>query len=181
MEKKRIFIAINLPTDVKSRILDWQKKNSHFNVRWTKEDNMHITLAFIGYVDMIILGNIIGAVSEASNYFKPFEICLEKIVPGPTPLNPRMVWIQMAPNETLKRLNAWVDNALVKNKIPYENSHAFHPHITLARAHNSELRGKKISTDLNLSFMANSVDVMESRLYKTGAEYTVVKKVDLAV
>ena len=140
---------------------------------------MHITMAFIGNVDEDTLSKTINAISKVARNFNSFETVLKRIVPGPSPLNPRMLWIEIAPNENLKQLNAWVDNALVKNHLPYEDTHAFHPHITLARGNNFELT-KKINTDLDLAFIADSIDIMESQLKPDGAEYAIIKKIMLA-
>ena len=51
MEKRRrIFIAINLPEDIKRELAAYDQKWSDLPVRWTEKENLHITLEFLGYL-----------------------------------------------------------------------------------------------------------------------------------
>jgi 2'-5' RNA ligase len=54
--KKKIFIAINLPEKIKSELVSYQEKIDRFfddtcPIKWTKKDNLHITMFFIGFVE----------------------------------------------------------------------------------------------------------------------------------
>lgn len=53
MTKRRLFIAINLPENVKERLIGFQTKwmdlEPH-SINWVIKPNLHITLVFIGYV-----------------------------------------------------------------------------------------------------------------------------------
>ncbi|HEB01428.1 MAG TPA: WecB/TagA/CpsF family glycosyltransferase, partial [Candidatus Portnoybacteria bacterium] len=43
-QEKWIFVAINLPSEIKKKFLSFQQKWPDLPVRWTKEENLHITL-----------------------------------------------------------------------------------------------------------------------------------------
>jgi len=53
MTKRRLFIAVNLPENIKKKLIDYQRKWIELDpkyIHWVRESNLHITLVFIGYV-----------------------------------------------------------------------------------------------------------------------------------
>ena len=65
MQKKhRIFIAINLPSDIKKYLAGFEQKFSELPARWTPEDNLHITLLFLGDLTDEELGEVCMAVKS---------------------------------------------------------------------------------------------------------------------
>jgi len=46
MKRRRVFIAINLPGNIRKKLAEYQKKWPELPIRWTKQDNIHITLVF---------------------------------------------------------------------------------------------------------------------------------------
>ncbi|MBI4101693.1 MAG: RNA 2',3'-cyclic phosphodiesterase, partial [Candidatus Nealsonbacteria bacterium] len=48
--RHRIFLAINLPENVKKKLADFKSKWPDLPCRWTKAENLHITLVFLGSV-----------------------------------------------------------------------------------------------------------------------------------
>ena len=178
--KKRIFIAINLPDSIKQELLSYQKKLKNLNVRWTKSDNFHITLTFIGYVSEEEIEKILKITQETASKFSPFLIELNRIYLGPTPERARMIWVEGKANGDLINLDKKLKKELAKEKINFDGKYPLKVHITLARARGNELRGIKIDEPLNeLSFEVKSVDIMESELFKSGAEYKVLKQIEL--
>ena len=107
--RHRIFIAINLPEEVKNKLVFYQKKWFDFPVRWTKKDNLHITLIFIGYVDDAETAEVCQIVKKAASGIPTFSLKLNKIFFGPPEYYgpeskkiPRMVWVQGEENKELK-------------------------------------------------------------------------------
>ncbi len=49
--RPRVFIAINLPEDIKNELISFQKKWPNLPCRWTKKENLHITLLFLGHLN----------------------------------------------------------------------------------------------------------------------------------
>jgi len=92
--KHRIFIAINLPKEVKKRLTYIQDKYPELPIKWTKKENLHITLVFIGEVTDENLMEVCNKISEAVSKNKTFSIDLNKVLYGPSKkLPPKMVWI----------------------------------------------------------------------------------------
>lgn len=174
--KHRIFIAINLPKEIKEELLSCQKKFRNLPVRWTKPENLHITLVFIGYTSQEEIERILKVAQETALKFSPFLIELNRICLGPTPERARMIWTEGKISRDLINLDKKLKEELAKEKISFDGKYPLKVHITLARARGNELRGIKIDERLNgLSFEVKSIDVMESELFKSGAEYKILK------
>jgi len=81
--RHRIFIAINLPEDVKRNLLDCQNKWLELPCRWTKKENLHITLMFLGYLSDEELLEVLKITKEVASRNPAFSINLKKILYGP--------------------------------------------------------------------------------------------------
>ena len=158
--RHRIFIAINLPEDIKKKLAEYQLKWPELPVRWTKKDNLHITLEFLGYVADDELLQVFQNAREFASKHKPFSVTLNKICYGPpNKIPPRMIW---AVGERTKELD-------------------FLLHITLGRIKTWEFRQiepeerPEVSEEINLSFEVNSIEIMESQLKRGGSEYVILE------
>lgn len=160
----RIFIAINLPEDIKKELSAFQEKWPELPCRWTKKENLHITLEFLGYLTDEELIELCQKTKEMASGKMVFNIHLNKICYGPPNKKPpRMVWVV---GEKIKEFN-------------------FIPHITLGRIKTWEFgqiepeERPEINEDISLSFEVNSIEVMESQLKRGGSEYTVLESTPL--
>ena len=162
--KHRVFIAINLPGKIRECLASYQNKWPELPAKWTKKDNLHITLEFLGYVSDEEILEICETTKETASKHESFEVKLTKICygpPGKTP--PRMIW---ATGEEIKELNIV-------------------PHITLARIRTWQWKQiepeerPEVEEDINLSFEVNSIEVMESALSRGGPKYTILESYQL--
>jgi len=189
MEKRRIFIAINLPESIKEELIAFQERFQELPARWVKKENLHITLAFLGYIKEEKLSQIIEMAKKVALRHDPFSINLIKVCYAPPKVSlPRMVWAVGEKSKELERLQEDVKNSLISLGIPQlekEVERNFIPHITLARIRKWEFRQMEIderpeiNEEINLKFEVKSIEVMESHLKKTGAEYEVLKSFSL--
>ena len=188
--RRRIFIAINLPEKIKEELIFFREKYSELPARWVKPENLHITLAFLGYVKEEDIPKIIEITKNVASKCNPFSIKIVKITYGPPKVSPpRMVWAIGEKNESLWRLQENLKNALMEMRIPQleeEEGRGFIPHITLARIRKWEFRQMEpeerpeIDEDVNFSFQVKSIEIMESHLKRGGAEYTVLESCSLS-
>jgi 2'-5' RNA ligase len=162
--RRRVFIAINLPEKIKSKLTEYQLKWPELPCRWTKKENLHITLEFLGYLTDADLIEVCQRIKEMAEKKKCFSVKLNKICYAPPGRKlPRMIW---ATGERIKELN------LV-------------PHITLGRIKTWQFRQTEpeerpeINEDINLNFEVNSIEVMESQLKRGGAEYIILESFQL--
>ena len=165
----RIFIAINLPEDVKNQLAEYQKKIEGLfqppaPVRWTKKDNLHITLEFLGNLSEEELIKACQDTEEFAKNHESFTITLDKISYGPPKkMPPRMIWVT---GEKIAELNVV-------------------PHITLGRIKMWEFRQIEpderpdVSREIGLGFEITSLEVMESQLKKSGPDYTILESCPL--
>ena len=173
--KKRIFIAISLPDDIKRTLLSYEKRWRNLHIRWTNFKKMHLTVEFLGEVNRSGLNAILLAAENTAMEIKPFDIRLDKIVLGPDPAQARMFWTTIYIDSCLMKFKNSMDENLKQNNfIPEERE--FKPHITLARARGNQLKGKQTNITLTkLRFRVESVEVMQSQLHSGGARYKVVE------
>ena len=85
--KHRIFIAINLPENIKKELLSFQLKWPDLPIRWVGPENLHITLAFLGYLSDEELVEVLRITREVTQRHQPFSITLNKILYGPPKKN----------------------------------------------------------------------------------------------
>src|SRR4030042_2889619 len=181
----RVFIAVNLPKDIKEQLLVQQKRLRDLPARWAKEDNLHITLIFLGYLKDEEIVKVCEAVKEVAQKTIPFSIKLNEICYGPPEkIPPRMVWILGEKSKDLANLKDNLEKELLGN--PSLNNlktgvRLFSPHITLGRIRQWEWQRiepeerPEIETELFLTFEVQSIEVMESHLKRGGAEYLVIE------
>ena len=171
-KQHRIFLAINLPDKIKKRLSEFRKEWFDFPVKLTRIENLHITLFFIGYVNTEEILDICKLAKKAISGKSVFEIKLNKICFGPLNKKPRMIWAIGDINNNLSRL---------KNKLEGGYNKLFYPHITLARIKQKEWGElpsiPNIEKDISLSFLVDSVEVMESCLSRKGPEYNVLETI----
>ncbi|MCK4354905.1 RNA 2',3'-cyclic phosphodiesterase [Candidatus Parcubacteria bacterium] len=181
--KHRIFIAVNLPEDVRQALLDEQKEIPRdLPVKLAKQDNLHITLCFLGYIEEEQISRICEIVKDIAEKHIAFSVNLDKISYGPPDIMPpRMIWALGALNKELSEINKELERELLGKK----NVRDFVPHITLGRIKEWQWRRIEpeerpaIEKDISLEFEVKTIDIMESRLKRSGAEYTILQSFPL--
>jgi len=181
MKRRRVFIAINLPEDIKKKLAGYKEKWPELPIKWTKLNNIHITLAFLGYVADEEIINICKAVKEAGSKHSSFSVNLFKICYGPADKKPpRMVWVIGEKSEEFASLKHDLDKSLAISE-----KRQFSPHITLGRIRKWEWQRiepeerSSVDEEIDLSFSVDSIELMESVLKKGGPEYTILESYNL--
>lgn len=124
----RIFIAIRFTEAFKASILDAQEGLREQGIRgnFTRPENLHLTLVFIGETDRI--DDIKAAV--ASVKLDPFVITTGQL--GCFNGRSRVLWMGIQGKEKVKALALRLRKALDERGINYSHG-PFQPHITLVR------------------------------------------------
>ncbi len=185
----RVFIAINLPEDIKKQLSFYQSKWLELPCRWTKKENLHITLVFIGYVNDEELLDICKITKEITPRNQPFLINLKKICYGPTDKKPpRMIWAEGEKSRELAELQDDLKNSIQGETSSFKKENRpYAPHINLGRLKIWEFKAiepeqrPEISEEISLSFEVSSVEIMESRLKPKGPDYFVLESLLLGV
>jgi len=185
MTRHRVFVAINLPEDIKRKLFEIQQKWAGLPVRWTKRNSLHLTLSFLGYVGSDDLYRICEITKEVAKNYQPFFCSFKKVLLGPPGKAPRMIWVIGEKSEEATEMKQGLEKAFsLENSINFiPENRLFSPHITLARIRTGEWRGlreaPKIEEEFSFDFSVNSVEVMESHLLGDGAEYVVLESAPL--
>jgi 2'-5' RNA ligase len=192
--RHRIFIAVNLPEDVRKQLSDCQKKLITLPVRWTKKEGLHITLVFLGYLNDEELLDIIKITKEVASQHSSFSINLNKILYGPPKkFPPRMIWVEGEESQEMANLQKDLEDSLYSSPLKGANereARPYSPHITLGRIKTWEFRRvepeerQEINEEVSpptggLSFPVESIEVMESELKQGGSEYIVLETCNL--
>jgi 2'-5' RNA ligase len=182
-KKRRIFVAINLPEDIKRRLFDFQKKMEQLPVRWTKKSSLHLTIVFIGYADEQEIYEVCRMTKEAAERNEAFDIHFEKILYGPPGKPPRMIWLAGKFSDELARIKNELEQTFVSSDSLRDfrpENRPITPHITLARM-NLEARYQlpQLEEDFKAVMPVTTIDVMESDLKRDGAEYTILESCPL--
>jgi 2'-5' RNA ligase len=180
----RIFIAVNLPKNIKEELCRYQNKWPELPVKWVKKENLHITLIFIGYCKEEEILEISNIIRNTAKRYSSFLVNLKRICYGPPgKLPPRMIWAEGEKSKELALLKSSLEKALAnsaKTKYSLENR-AFFPHITLGRIRSWQWRQiepeerPEVAEEISLSFEVDSIELMESFLKPRGPEYAVLE------
>jgi len=183
MTKRRLFIAINLPENIKKKLIDYQRKWSDLDpkfIHWVRENNLHITLVFIGYVDDDEMYEICNIVKEKARKHEPFFINLERIIVGPPNTTPRMFWVEGEKSQELANLQNDLENALSGGNLAKKEARPYRPHITLARFKYEIAKSlPRVDESFKVQFAVETIEVMQSNLKRSGAEYSVLESIEL--
>ena len=175
----RLFVAIRPPEAIRDLLIDAMDDSPDF--RWQDEDQLHLTLRFIGEVDRPVASDIAGALSRINS--PAFELRIA----GAGRFEQRnsgALWADVEPKAPVAALAAKVERACVQAGLEPEHR-AFHPHITLARWKGR--RSREVADFLDRRrglasepFPVTEFILFESRLSRHGAHYEEVANYGLS-
>lgn len=174
----RLFVAIRPPAPIRQLLLAAMGGIS--GARWQSDEQLHLTLRFIGKVDRHLAGDVHAALGGVHQ--PPFTLALNGIGCFDRKGFPDAVWAGVTPHDEVKALHRKVDAALLRVGVQ-PDERAFLPHITIARLNRSagpignllEEAGGLTSP----SFAVDSFALFESDLTHEAAVYSVVARYPL--
>lgn len=195
----RIFLAIEIPENVKDRLVEVQKELASrlLGVRWEKREKLHITLVFLGEVgeegkngvETQLIASVQKAVKEGLEGVRGFKLILGDLGVFPSLRRPRVIWVGVKEKSKTKNQRSKIEDlveGLEKSlgRAGFEfDKKPFHPHITIGRVKHGS--GGAISLRERdwlgggLEFEAREVVIMKSELQPTGSVYTVLSRIPL--
>ncbi|MCU0638581.1 MAG: RNA 2',3'-cyclic phosphodiesterase [Candidatus Krumholzibacteria bacterium] len=131
----RLFFAVPIADDVRKRIYAAARGSwpSDPPWRWIPWDNYHLTMKFLGEVDLPAVEPLCLAAREVARRVEPFRIRFGRFGALPDPARPRVLYYEAeegAPE--LSRLSELVSRAVEPLGFPVEKR-PFLAHLTLAR------------------------------------------------
>jgi len=179
MSKVRTFIAIELPEEVRRKLVQVQDvfRGSGARVKWVAPQNLHLTVKFLGDVEFEEVSEISGVIKDAVSDIRPFRLSIKGTgsFGGRTP---RVVWAGTQGDTTsletvFKRLN----DGLTRFGVPYEKRR-FSPHVTIGRVRSSSGTSQLVETlteykDSDFGEAeVSELTLMQSELSSRGPAYT---------
>jgi len=182
----RLFVAIDIPEDVRSAIaaLVSKLRPACRNARWVRLEGLHVTLKFIGETSPEACQAIQAALAAIPPR-APFSITFRGLGFFPDDRRPRVLWAGVKGGTELAALAGEIDAALAAMGIPREERE-YSAHLTLARLESPRILQTfqdAVKSAGRLSFGRATVeefDLYQSVLKPGGAEYTRLATFSLA-
>ncbi|MCH8067444.1 MAG: RNA 2',3'-cyclic phosphodiesterase [Nanoarchaeota archaeon] len=126
----RLFIAIEIPKDIKEYISKIQEKidTTKNKIRFINKAQTHLTLKFLGEVQPDKVEHITENLRKIA--FKTFSVYLDKIGVFPNENYIKVIWIGLKPEEPVLQIQKNIDEGLKKL---FKKGKNFKVHVTLAR------------------------------------------------
>ena len=174
----RLFVAIRPPEEVRDLLIDAMDDSPA--LRWVGDEQLHLTLRFIGEVERPIANEIAGALSRLHS--PRFDLRV-KGVGKFEQRNGGALWAAVDPKHPVITLAAKVERAVQLIGLEPERR-AFSPHITLARwnRRNAEAVDAFLRRNSDLHsepFTVERFILFESKLSRHGPHYEEVAAFEL--
>ena len=169
----RLFVAIRPPEHIRDLLIDAMDDSADF--RWQGEEQLHLTLRFVGEVERPVADDLAAALTRIR--CDAFELRIA----GLGRFEQRSggaLWAGVEAKAPVAALAAKVERVCQENGLEPERR-AFHPHITLARwtgrrtreVHDFLERRRGLASE---PFAVTEFTLFESRLSRHGAHYEAV-------
>jgi 2'-5' RNA ligase len=180
METQRLFVALSLPSVVRDALAALATRIE--GVAWTRPEQLHITLRFLGDVPHAQIDPMIDRL--AGIRVAPFILPLEDLGTFPPKRPPRILWASVGSGHPrLFQLRQRLDDALLASGVDLD-VRTFHPHATLARC--QETSAPAIATWLRHQqdflappFRVEAFDLYSSELHANGAQHMLLHRFPL--
>jgi RNA 2',3'-cyclic 3'-phosphodiesterase len=185
--RARLFVALDLPEDVREGLIEWQKTAlADPALRPVKPEALHMTLVFLGYHAQ----KVVGRIAEAALVETPapaVELAPDPIgVPGGK--RPRLFALD-ARSEEAAALQRGVEERLVDAGFYKPEKRPFWPHLTVARVKPEAPGSRKpalvrtaphpLPEHVFRFFRPTRLVLFKSHLRRTGAEYEPMAELEL--
>lgn len=185
----RTFLAIDLPSALHSAIGQNLRtvKRELPGLSWSKTENLHINLKFLGETTESQVDQIRRAVETAITNSPPFVVEFKGFGVFPDQRSPRVLWIGLGGAlDSLSALADGVSRAVVPLGFPQEDR-PFRPHLTVARVKRDHREVGRVLATLGLlsapfpcgPILVERVTLFKSDLRQTGPIYTKLWDVSL--
>ena len=172
----RLFVALALPEGHRRQLA--RLSQGVRDARWVRDENLHLTLRFIGEVEEPRVVEIADALGRVKG--NRFMLTLAGIGHFQNGRSIRSLWAGTEACDELVQLQNRIDNALRRAGVP-PDGRRFTPHVTLARLKNGSAHQVGSWIEANSLFRADpfSVDrfvLFESYLSHGGSIYSAVEE-----
>lgn len=179
----RSFIAINLNNNIKKGLIKIEDSLRNIfkysKINWVKEENLHITLRFLGEIEEEDIEKIENTLYPLFSKYDSLNLNFHNFGIFPGIKHPRVLWIGSDYEPSFQKL--YKEFNMVIEKLGFPEDKPFLPHITLGRIkymHKRDLNGlKEFINTFSISYKekVEKIDLMRSVLTSKGPIYTVIR------
>jgi 2'-5' RNA ligase len=188
MPRVRTFIALDLGKPIRDRLVSLQETlaRSGAEVKWVEPDNLHLTLLFLGEVDMLDVPAVCEAVARGARDLPAFGLSVEGTGCFPSPRRPRILWVGVGQGvQEVCALHDALEKPLLELGCYRREERQYTPHVTLGRVR-SERPAAELAAALARqaawkggATTVREVQIMGSELTPRGPVYSVLNRVKL--
>lgn len=187
----RLFIALPVPDAVKEEILrtqeEFRRNLPKSCAHWTRPAQWHLTLKFLGDVEMGQIATLTEMVRNTCGQFAPLKLRAERIGCFPDLGHPRVIWagVHDEGNQLIGLAQA-LESATAAFTAQKQEG-VFTGHITIART--SNLKRPQVDIMAGLvhrmtrrvfgGWTAHGIEIMRSELLSSGAKHTCLAQLSL--
>lgn len=187
-DRIRTFIALDVERFTRDRLAGLQDRlaGEGAAAKWVERENLHLTLLFLGEVDMREIPTVCREVEQAAAECGPFAMTLAGAGAFPSPRHPRVLIVHVTEGaEQIIELHDKIEHRLLDLGSYRREDRPFKPHLTIGR-----VRGKQDGDGMTAAIrkfesweggqsQVHEVLVMGSELKPEGPEYTVLSRAQL--
>ena len=174
--KMRIFLSLELSKSVRNKLSAHAEMISRYDnlqqIRWIPDENYHLTLAFLGDVEYVLMSSLKLELEKILSYKKSVPFRFSEITPFPFSGTPKIVAALLEQSDELMELHHKIAKCFRAFGISLERKR-FRPHVTLGRL---KFRSRKPLTfqpqQFFLEGVSEKVVIFQSDLTPKGAFYT---------
>ncbi len=177
--KKRLFVALPVEGNYSEVLKKFTEQYGQFSwLRSTKEDDLHMTVLFLGEVEEDIIPEIHDALTEIATIQHPFTVKFDTLMYAPLGRKFSMIWAKFTDDLQYGILAGRVREELeyILGTIPSMEPIA---HVTLARfskeAPNQKSLPKLEQLKISEPFVCNKFHLFESKMTPTGNYYKILE------
>jgi 2'-5' RNA ligase len=184
----RLFVSVDLPPNLEPKVRDLQSylRGTRADLRFTKPEQAHLTMKFVGDTPESSLKEVKESIDEAAEAAGPFRVEVGGTGVFPSRDYVSVVWVGVRQgSEELTRLHEALEERLVGRDLADEAEHEYVPHVTLARMNSGRGRSEVLgfvdeNEDVTVGgFEASHLRLKSSVLREDGSVHTTEHEADL--
>lgn len=168
----RIFFAIDLNKETKDILHAalHPLRSQHESIRWSKPENLHVTLQFLQEVKIEDIPDMLNHVREELSDFKEFNLKIGALELFPNVTHPKVLSLHVEPQDILTDLSIRIGKGIVTNGYDIEKR-PFRGHITLAKI-TRPFALEQIEIPMLKNMFVKEVTLFQSEPSREGSRYT---------
>ena len=174
--KIRTFLAFELPQTVRNKLSAHAELISGHDklqqIRWLPKENYHLTLAFLGNVDYVLISSLQLKLEQIMSSKQAVSFRFSEITPFPFSGTPRIAAAMLEYSDELMQLQHQTVKCVRAFGISLERRR-FTPHVTLGRLKSRSRKSIAFHPQqIFLEGVSEKVVILQSELTPKGAVYT---------